>query len=74
MADHEVREPYNINWVLTADDKLVITIDVSKEAVEAAPISTTGRTRLVASNGNRNIQLPAHHSKAMMLALNLMVK
>ena len=69
-----IQPSININWVLTADEKLVITIDVSKAAIDAAPESSTGRTRLVATNGSRNIHLPAHHSKAMMLSLRLMVK
>ena len=54
-------------------DKLIVTIDISKEAVEAAPPSASGKTYLVASTGSA-MPLPSKHAKSMTLALNLMAK
>lgn len=33
------------------DNKLVITIDISPEACKAAPISKSGKSRIIASSG-----------------------
>lgn len=33
------------------DNKLVITIDISPEACKAAPVSKSGKSRIIASSG-----------------------
>jgi hypothetical protein len=53
-------------------DKLVITIDVSKAAIEKAPPSKTGRTYLVASTGPA-VAVPTPHGE-LRLQFNLMAK
>ncbi len=63
----------NIETKVTGD-KLVITIDISKQAVDDAPPSASGKTFLVASSAG-SIPLPAVHGlKGLSLALNLMAK
>lgn len=62
----------NVDWKLTGD-KLVITVDVSKKAIDAAPMSKTGRTYLVASTGAA-APIPAHHCSSLTFALNVMAK
>ncbi len=52
---------------------LIVTIDISKESVEEAPPSASGKTYLVASTGSA-MPLPSKHVKSMTLALNLMAK
>jgi len=62
----------NVETKITGD-KLVITIDISKQAVEEAPASTSGKTYLVAST-NGSLPLTAAHCKTLSLSLNLMAK
>ena len=63
---------HNVEWKVEGD-KLIVTIDISKESVEAAPPSASGKTHLVASTGSA-MPLPSKHTKSMTLALNLMAK
>jgi hypothetical protein len=62
---------HNVEWKV--GDKLIVTIDISKESVEAAPPSASGKTYLVASTGSA-MSLPSKHVKSMTLALNVMAK
>ena len=46
----------NIEYKRTGD-KLLLTIDVSKASIEAAVLSASGKSKVVAStNGNTNIE------------------
>jgi hypothetical protein len=63
---------HNVEWKVEGD-KLIVTIDISKESVEEAPASASGKTYLVASTGSA-MPLPSKHAKSMTLALNLMAK
>lgn len=50
-------------------DKLVVTFDVSKKAIEDAPPSSTGKTKLVASTrGYTGISTPHGIVKVMLNA------
>ena len=42
---------HNVEWKVEGD-KLIVTIDISKESVEEAPPSASGKTYLVASTGS----------------------
>ena len=64
---------HNIDWKVTADQKLVITIDIGKRSVADAPRSSTGLTKLVASTGRAQL-IPSPHCREMALQLNLMAK
>jgi hypothetical protein len=64
---------HGIEWKLVKD-QLVITIDVSKAAVDQAPPSMSGKTKLVASTGNPSLSIATPHGGALRLQLNLMGK
>jgi hypothetical protein len=63
---------HNVEWKVDGD-RLIVTIDISKESVEEAPASASGKTYLVASTGSA-MPLPTKYAKSMTLALNLMAK
>lgn len=64
---------HNVNYKVTGD-KLIIEIDLSKRAVEAAVPSSTGKTRLLASTGAAT-PLPAPvGGKHCTFAINVMLK
>src|SRR6476620_8684672 len=46
---------HNIEWKVEGD-KLIVTIDISKESVEAAPPSTSGKTHLVDRIGHASAE------------------
>ena len=51
-------------------DKLVITVDVAKRVLEAAPLSKTGKSRIVAStNGFVNLE-----DRGLAIGLNVIKK
>lgn len=53
-------------------DKLVITIDLSKAAIDAAPPSSTGKTHLVAATGAA-LPVACKHA-AVTFSMNVMAK
>jgi hypothetical protein len=54
-------------------DKLVITIDIGKQAISSAPPSSSGRTFLVGTTGGQ-MAIPSNNCKALTFALNVMAK
>lgn len=50
------------------NDKLIITVDVSKEAIAAARISSAGKSKLVASTGGF---IPINDSGGIKAGLNV---
>lgn len=54
-------------------DKLSITIDISKAAIDNAPPSVSGKTHLVASTGAA-IPLSSKHCRELRLQLNVTAK
>ena len=52
---------------------LVITIDLSPKTVAAAPLSSTGKTKLVATTGGA-LAVPSPNGHAVTFALNVMAK
>jgi hypothetical protein len=59
--------------VKTEGDTLIITVDTSKAAIDAAPPSASGKTRLVAStHGSQAVYSP--HCPGLSLSLNLTAK
>jgi hypothetical protein len=63
---------HNVEWKIEGN-KLIVTIDILKESVEAASPSASGKTYLIASTGSA-MPLPSKHAKSMTLAINLMAK
>jgi hypothetical protein len=62
---------HNVEYTI-AGDKLTITVDVSKKALAAAPPSSSGKTKLVATTGGA---LPiAVPGAAVTFAINVMSK
>ena len=56
-------------------DKLIVTMDMSKAAREGAPMSASGKTKLVATTGAATgIPLPAGSTGSLTFACNLMFK
>ncbi len=53
--------------------KLVIEIDLSPAAIQAAPPSSSGKTLLIASTGGA-VPVPSPNGYAISLALNVMCK
>ena len=69
-----MEEPSNANVEWTVEGtKLIVTIDISKQAIEEAPLSVSGKTFLVASTGSA-MPVPCEDAKVLTLALNLMAK
>jgi hypothetical protein len=55
--------------------KLLITVDVGKNAIAAAPPSQSGKTHLVASTGgSTQIETPAGTGAALSFSMNVMAK
>jgi hypothetical protein len=63
---------HNVEWKIEGD-KLIVTMDISKQAIDEAPPSASGKTHLVASTGSA-LPLPSKHAKALTVAINLMAK
>jgi len=63
---------HNVNHTITGD-KLVITIDLASNVIATAPMSSTGKTRLVASTSGA-IPLPPVQGKTVSFSLNVMAK
>jgi hypothetical protein len=62
-----------MKYEIVDGNKLCIVIDISKEALAAAPMSKSGKNKLVAStNGFTNIALPG--GKVVGLSLNCTTK
>jgi hypothetical protein len=56
-----------------ADEKLTITVDISKAAIDRAPPSASGKTYLVASTGAA-IPITSPHCRDLRLQLNVTAK
>lgn len=54
-------------------DKLVITIDIGKKAIDKAPASSSGKTNLVAST-NGSVAITSTHCRELKFSLNVMAK
>ncbi len=62
---------FNIEYKVTGS-KLVIEVDMSKQAIDRAPPSTTGKTRLVASTrGYQPLQTTSGQKLAMALTVTV---
>jgi len=62
-----------MKYEIVDGNKLVVVIDVSPEALKAAPASNSGKTRLLAStNGNKAIGLP--NGRVISLGVNAYFK
>lgn len=65
---------HNVKHTLDANNhKLVIEIDLSADAITSAPMSSTGKTKLVASTSG-SIPLPPVEGKPVSFSVNVMVK
>jgi hypothetical protein len=53
--------------------KLIITVDLSPGAIDAAPPSSSGKTHLLGTTGGA-MPIPSPNGKAISFALNVMVK
>jgi hypothetical protein len=63
---------HNVEWKIEGD-KLIVTMDISKQSVEEAPPSASGKTYLVASTGSP-MPVSSKHAKSLTLTINLMAK
>ena len=63
---------HNIEWKVEGD-KLIVTMDISKQSIDEATPSASGKTYLVASTGSAS-PVPTKHAKSLTLAVNLMAK
>jgi hypothetical protein len=63
---------HNVEWTIEGT-KLIITIDISKQAIDEALLSASGKTFLVASTGSA-VPVPCEDAKVLTLSLNLMAK
>jgi hypothetical protein len=54
-------------------DHLIITIDISKKAIDKAPPSSSGKTNLVASTSG-SVAVASSHCRELKFALNVMAK
>lgn len=61
---------HNVNHKVDGD-KLVIEIDISEASQIAAPLSSTGKTKLVASSGG-TVWIPSPNGRAASFSLNVM--
>ena len=56
-------------------DKLIVTMDIGKAALQGAPPSASGKTKLVATTGGAlAISMPNGSAGSLSLAINLMLK
>lgn len=53
--------------------KLIITVDLSADAIGKAPFSSTGKTKLVGSTGG-SVALPPVEGKPVSFSVNVMAK
>jgi hypothetical protein len=63
---------HNVEWKIEGD-KLIVTMDISKQALDEAPPSASGKTFLVASTGSA-MPLPYKNAKSLSVSVNLMAK
>jgi hypothetical protein len=63
---------HNVEWKIEGD-KLVVTMDISKQSIEEASPSASGKTYLVASTGSA-VSVPTKNAKSLTFAINLMAK
>ena len=63
---------HNIEWKIEGD-KLIVTMDISKAALDEAPPSASGKTFLVAFTGSA-LPLPYKTAKSLSRSVNLMAK
>jgi hypothetical protein len=63
---------HNVEWNI-ADEKLVITIDLSETAIANAPESASGKTNLISSTGS-GFYVNGPGLPNMTLAMNLFFK
>lgn len=55
------------------DEKLIITVDISKKAIDGAPPSQSGKTFLVGTTGGAT-PVETKHCRGLNYALNVMAK
>jgi len=63
---------HNVEWKIEGN-KRIVTMDISKQPMDEAPPSASGKTVLVASTGSA-MTVPCKDAKSLTLALNLMAK
>lgn len=63
---------HNVSYKIEGD-QLVITVDIGKKAIEAAPPSSSGKTHLVGTTGGAQ-SVPTRNAAALTFALNVMAK
>lgn len=63
---------HNVSHTVTGD-KLVITVDIGKSAIEAAHPSATGKTYLVGSTGG-SLRVETKHCRDLAFSINVMAK
>jgi hypothetical protein len=54
-------------------EKLIITVDISKKAIDAAPPSSSGKTFLVGSTSG-TIPVETRHCRELSFSVNIMAK
>ena len=54
-------------------DKLVITVDIGQQSIQAAPPSASGKTYLVGTTGG-SVSVPSKHAFSLSFAINVMCK
>jgi hypothetical protein len=63
---------HNVEWKFEGT-KLIVTMDISKQNLDEATPSASGKTFLVASTGG-SMPIPCMDAKSLSLATNLMAK
>jgi hypothetical protein len=63
---------HNVEWKIEGT-KLIVTMDISKQHLDEATPSASGKTFLVASSGG-SMPIPCKDTKSLSLAINLMTK
>ena len=63
---------HNVSHVIDGD-KLIITIDIGKAAITAAPPSSSGKTKLVATTSG-TVSIPSTNGAALSFSINVMAK
>jgi len=64
---------HNVSYEIVGANKLVITVDISARAITAAPPSSSGKTKLVASSGCTT-PIAGPTGTNLSFALNVMAK
>ena len=54
---------HNVEWTVEGT-KLIVTIDISEQAIDEAPLSASGKTFLVASTGSA-MPVPCEDTKVL---------